>query len=327
MAKVSANYALANSAGYKFDIVKMGHHNYDQLAFYYKDDFPDVEVTRPDALVDMGRVHETCLVSVNGYVHSTVWSDNRFYIPFGTRSMLRSRQNSVGIVSLAGLSDTITKHPITSAMVFEDVGFSPYERVLITMPVAIEKPILIMAGYIVMENPEYFFRISDTTFVLRLDRLHYVEKLYELTTQRDIFRDLEVPVSDHNPTVVDGALIRSLGVIRKFLSTHNSFMVDLHTNGIQTQKVYTQHTTVPGTFRTGVRPVMPLFVGYGKLCEYKRVHDADGRHTVSVQDPTYSNHLFTQANIKATEVFNDHRKPGDRLRLSSAFFLDIYKET
>jgi len=29
MAKVSAVYALANSANYKFDICKMGEHNYD----------------------------------------------------------------------------------------------------------------------------------------------------------------------------------------------------------------------------------------------------------------------------------------------------------
>lgn len=327
MAKVSAVYALANSANYKFDICKMGEHNYDPLAFYYKQDFPDVRMTRPSYETDFDLINRLCLVTVNGFIHRTVLSNGEFYIQNGSKSMLRSRTNSVGILSLAALSTNITRQDILPSMVFEDVGFPPSERVIITLPTAVETPMLVMAGYLILENPEHFFRISDTSFVLRLDRLMYMEKLYELSAQRDIFADLEVPVSAHNPTMVDGATIRSIGVIRKFLSLENSFIVDLHTEAVSARKIYMQHTNTLGSFRSSVKPTLPLFVGYGKLCEYKRVHDAVNRYTISTQDAYYSNHVFSQSVQKTLDVYNDHRIPGDTVRLASAFMLDIYKET
>lgn len=326
MVKVSAQYVLANAANYQFNIVKMGHHNLDDLAYYYKEDFPDVEITRPGYTTDLGLIDQKCLVSVNGFIHSTVFSDGRLYIPNATKSMLRSRTNSVGILSLEGLTDQVTRQKLQTNMIFEDVGFTPFERVLISVPVAVQKPVLIMGGYIVFENPEYFFRISDNTFVLRLDRLLYVEKLYELSGYRDIFKDLEVPVSDHNLTMVDGAVVRSMATIRRFLSLDNSFLLDLHVPEISTQRIYMQHTNVLGSFRTSALPVLPLFSGYGKLCEYKRVHDADGRYTVSAQDAYYANHVFSASAPKTLDVYNDHRKPGDTVRLAQAFFLDIFRE-
>lgn len=326
MAKISAQYVLANAANFQFNIVKMGYNNYDPLAYYYKEDFPDIEITRQNYSTDFDVMNRLCLVTINGFVYSTVLSSGKLYVPGATKSMLRSRSNSVGVLSLEGITSNVTRQKIQSTMVFEDAGFTPFERVFISVPDAVQKPVLIIGGYIVFENPEYFFRISDNTFVLRLDRLLFVEKLFELSGYRDIFKELDVPVSAHNLSMVDGALVRSISTIRKFLSLDNSFLLDLHVSNLSTKRIYMQHTNVLGSFRTSSRPLLPLFSGYGKLCEYKRVHDADGRYTISTQDAYYANHVFSASAPKTLDVYNDHRKPGDTVRLAQAFFLDIFRE-
>ena len=68
---VKAKYVLAGDAGYKFNLVKLGSSNYDLTAAYNKDNLPDVEVTRPGIETDLSKLHNRCLLSVNGYFYLT----------------------------------------------------------------------------------------------------------------------------------------------------------------------------------------------------------------------------------------------------------------
>ena len=317
-------YQLASGANYRFHIAKIGRHEYDQLAYYFKENFPDVRITRHGATMDIDRLEATFLWSINGYVQNTVRDGEHLYIPGAVAGMLRSRCNKVGMLNFSGLTDKIKKLPITEQQVSADVNISAYEKVFITFDEPVVSPILVMAGYLIFENPEFFYRISDSTFVLHLHRVNYMEKLYELTKYRDIFKDLDVPVSPNNPTQVDTADVRSLATIKKFLSLGNSFVVDTgNPNGLKTEPLYLEKSNIPGNFRTHKLPILPMIVGFGKLTEYHKSEINDRRWTVYSQDAVYNNYLFSATNHHLINTYNGHRTPHTTYRQTQGFFLDI----
>lgn len=315
-------YTLASTANYKFNIVRMGFSNYDQVSYLYKTDFPDVEITRPDIAVDLGLIHSNYLVTVNGYVFNTVYTGGRLYLPLAAKSMLRSRANVVGMLNL-GKVGTPIKTAITPSMISLDLNTLAYDKVFITLPNPVAQPLLIMGGYIIPYNDQYFYRVSDNTFALCLSKLQYSEKLYELYKYRDIFADLGVDVSTTNPEMVDANVVRSQTVITKFLSLGNSFMVDLQTPTLSLKKVYLERSNVPGSFRTEVPPNLPMFVGCGKLCEYMVTGTADAKYLVTTQDMHYNNYLFSAMPALDVKVINNARVVGNTYSLTPAFFLEM----
>lgn len=326
MSEKHFNYQLANTAGYKFNIVKMGFNNYDELAYYHKDNFPDVEVTRPGTFTEMELLHTKCLMSVNGYVYPTQYVDERLYIQNATKSMLKSRTNHVGILSFNKLNENITKLPIDISMISSESPFTLYEKAIITFNQPIEKPILIACGYMIFEDPEFFYRVSDRSFALRLDRLNYIEKLYELNRTRDIFDELNIPTSVNNSSLFDADIARSDAAIISFLTSFNSFLVNLPIDNLHMDKLYLEHSTVPGNFRTEIEPNMPILVGYGKIGEYFKKKNNDTKWTVYLDDAYYNQHLISNMSFTDVKLYNDHRVVGDTYRLTRAYFLDMYTE-
>lgn len=321
------NYVLANISGYKFDIVKIGHSNYDKLAYYNKENFPDVEITRPGTDTDLSLLHNKSLMTVNGYVYPTEYISNRLYIPKATLSMLQSRNNNIGIISFNKLTTPLQKIQLTESMISTQSPFSLFEKAIITFPVNIIHPILIISGYMIFENSEYFYRISDTSFVLRMDKLNYIEKLYETQRYRNIFNELNIPVSVNNPSMIEAATARSNETITKFLTTFNSFLVNINTLTLTNSKIYLEHSNVPGNFRTEKEPTLPIIVGYGKLAEYHKTKTTDNKYTVYINDAYYNNHIFSNSSYNDITMYNDHRVIGSSYQLCQAFFLNITSTT
>lgn len=319
-------YILANSGGYKFNIDKMGEHVYDNLAYYHKDNFPDVVVTRPGTSTDLSLLHTRGIVTVNGYVYPTEIYNNKLYIPGGTKSLTKSRQNNIGILSFNSLTKDLNKIKLTQDMITPEYPTSMYEKVIITFNKDILHPILIIAGYPVFEHPEFFYRVSSTSFALRLDRLNFIEKLYELSRFRNIFDELEIPTSVNNISMIDAEIARSDTSIIKFLTLNNSFLIEVDCQSLTTRKIYLEHSNVPGNFRTELEPKLPIMSGYGKFTEYAKRKLNDTKYTVYITDQYYNNHLFSKLPKNEINIYNDHREVGNTYRLVEAFFLEITVE-
>lgn len=327
MATHHVRYMLGSSSNYRYNIVKIGFTEYDNLSYMHKKEFPDVEITRPGADTDLQRVHKTCLMTVNGYIYDSLYQAGRLYIPGATSSMLRSKANVTGVLDFSSFTRNLTRRAITSSMITTEPNILAYDKVFITFPTEVSQPMLVMGGYLIPYNPEHFYRVSDSSFALCLSKINYTEKLFETMRYRDIFKDLNVPVSTVNPQLVDANVVRSLATIRRYLSLSNSFVIDLATPNLSTRKVYLEHSNIPGVFRTQTAPNLPMVTGYGKLNEYNVTKNADNLYSVYAQDAFYNNHLVTHMPPQDTQVYNDHRVPGDVHRLSQGFFLDITTQT
>jgi len=323
MSTVTFQYSLANTSGYKFNITKIGFNNYDDLAYYNKENFPDIEITRPATDTDLKSLDSKALITVNGYVHNTTVIENRLYVANATKSMLRSRENNIGIFSFNSLPGVLTKTPITADMITPEAPFTLYEKAVITFNSPVNCPILVVCGYLIFENPEVFYRVSPNAYVLRMDKINYIEKLYELKRSRDIFTELDIPISPNNVSMIDANTVRSEVAITKFLTTFNSFLVDLPVNNLSVDRVYLEHSNIPGNFRTELEPTLPIMVGYGKLAEYSKRKTTENKYTVYVNDAYYNKHLFSNTSYGNINVYNDHRQVGSTYALTQAFFLKV----
>lgn len=322
---VKIKYQLANTAGYNFNLAEIGRNVYHPADFYSKDIFPDALVTRPNYPFNPEVIESHCLVSVNGFIHPVVLDNSKLYIKNANRirPMGNTPNNYIGILDFTGLPEPLERISITSDMVSAELDQPLFEKVIITTPKPTESVILIIAGYMVFEDPETFYRVSDTSFALRLDKLSFVEKLYELNRYTDIFSALGIDVSNANPSMIDYQQATSNETIMKFLTLFNSFMVNVPCANITATKVYLEHSKIPGTFRTEIDPTLPIVTGYGKLSEYAKRKTSQEKYSVYTVDSVKSNHLFTTVNQKGLSVVNDHRVMGNRLTLSQAYFLDI----
>lgn len=323
MSSEKVSYKLTVQAGYKANIAKIGDNTYDPIAYYHKANFPDVELTRPNTDTDLELIHRKCLLTVNGYIHPTVLDDKRLYIPNATESMLKTKANHIGLLSFGKLTSDLVKRPITLDMITPEAPATLYEKAIITFEEEIGSCFLVLAGYPVFEQSEFFYRVSDRSFVIRLDRLSYIERLYELSRYRNIFDDLGVEVSPNNAHMIDGTIVRGDAVISKFLTLNNSFLVEVPGYNITTKQIYLEHSNIPGNFRTELEPKYPLMGGYGKFVEYLATKPNDTKYQVQTADAYLNNHLFSKLSTARAKVYNDNRQVGNTYELSRAFFLEL----
>lgn len=323
MSTEKVTYKLTAQAGYKANIAKIGDNTYDPIAYYHKANFPDVEITRPNTDTDLELIHRKCLLTVNGYIHPTVFQDKRLYVPNATESMLKTKANHIGLLSFSKLSNDLVKRPITLDLITPESPSTLYEKAIITFEEAVGSCFLVLAGYPVFEQSEFFYRVSDRSFVIRLDRLSYIERLYELSRYRNIFDDLGVEVSPNNSHMIDGTIVRGDAVISKFLTLNNTFLVETPGYSLTVKKIYLEHSNVPGNFRTEINPGYPLLGGYGKFIEHLVVKVNDTKYQIQTTDAYLNNYLFSKLSTQKTNVYNDNRRVGNTYELSRAFFLEL----
>lgn len=323
MLEYKIQYRLAVASGYKANIVKIGREEYDLSAYQYKDNFPDIEITRPAIHTDLQLLDTKCLMTVNGYIYPTAYQSGRLYIPGATSSMLKSRSNQLGILSFNSLETNLKKTKITPAMISYEGAYSYFEKAIITFPEEVKDCFLVLAGYTVFEQSEFFYRVSDRSFALRLDRLNYVERLYELARYRNIYEELGLDVSVNNPNAFEVDTACSNLIVEKFLTLNNTFLVETPGYSIETNKVYLEHSNVPGNFRTEIEPNLPVVGGYGKFIEYKKKKHNLNKHTVYTTDAYMNNYLFTKMDRRELGMFNSNRVVGNTYSLSQAYFFEI----
>ena len=335
MATSHVIYKLMNNLGYKFSICQLGKNVYDDLAYYNKDNFPDIEITRPNIATDLTAIHNKALVTVNGYIYPTTYYNDKLYVANATKSMLKSRSNHIGLLSFLDLSNNINKLPIQPSMITTDPPFTLYQKAIITFNRDIGNFILSVCGYPIFENSEFLYRVSSNAIAIRLDRLNMLSKIYELSRYRDIITELEIPSSINNPSQISLENVYSEDTVVKFLSTFNSFLIEVPCDTLTTSPIYLERSHLPGIFTTQINKSYPIIVGNGKFSEHyvkRAVYNFDlseaerPSYKVHMNDAYYNNYAISSTSFSYTSMFNSSTLATDNYRLNRAFFLDIQME-
>lgn len=322
MATANLKYQLATSAGYNAELSDAVFNRYTPNGLYGKSSYKDVVLTRPNVETDLELLHTNCLLTVNGFVHTTEYVGGKLFILNAAKSMLKSKQNHIGLLSFDDRSINLNKIKITDEMILNDQPKSLYNKTLINFNKEIGQFILVIAGYMFFIDYQSIYRTSPSSIAVRFDILSYIERLYQLNKYRDIFTDLGISVRPNTANLIDPDQAESDAIIKKLLTLENSFLVEVPVSSMAVKKIYLEHSTIPSTFRTTHKPDLPLFCNYGKMLEYNKRKLANDRYTVSTLDARYNNYLLSQHN-NLSRVYTDQRLVGDTHRLAEGYFLNV----
>lgn len=322
MATAQVMYQDAVYSGYKLDIGLIGTNPYSDYPMWDKSVFPDAKIFRPHTNVDNQLLYNKALITVNGLIHSTELFNNELWIRNCTKTMLRSNNNHVGIISFSRNTPNLIKYPIEASFCSADIGLSLYQKVFITFPNEIKMPLLIIGGYMQFEEPGIFYRISPNSFALSINRLNYIDRLYETYQYRDIYHDLELTINPILPDLVDYDDATSDETIIKYLTLDNTFIVDLNVDSVSLDKIYLRHSTLPGSYIVEEEPTLPVISRNGKVVEYwKKFYN--NKYILRTSDSYYNNLLFSRLTDDDIRVINMNRDVRSTYRLNGSYFLSI----
>ena len=313
-------YSDAFRSNYKVDLTKIGYSLPDNYPISLKD---DAVLTRPKYSTNMRMLHTHALVTVNGYVHETDADDDHAYIYDAGKTLRKSRNNSIGILSFAEIGEINKIHLVEERIHTSPSSTSLYERTYIDtgMDLSGKSYFLVLGGYIILPEDQLLWKVNDTTLGLNLGNMPYVERFYESDADMDL-TTLNIERDQDNPGLFNINQLKSNEFIKSYLIARNSFVVVLNTNHMVYNKNYLRHSNLPGMFKAYQEPEYPLVVNYGRIAEYWKSQE-DGQWLCTVNDSYLRDYVidfYTETNL---ELINNHLVPMTPNKHSRGFLLEI----
>lgn len=305
---------------YKIEVAKIGYSLPDNYPITLKD---DAVVTRPKYPTNMRMLHTHALITVNGFVHETTADNDRAYIYDAGKTLRKSRNNSVGILSFAGISEVKKIHVGKEDIHTGATSTSLYERLYIDTKTDLtgKSYFLVLGGYIILPEDQILWKVNETSVAVNLGNMPYIERFYESDAVMDL-TSLEIERDLDNPGLFNINQLKSNEFIKSYFTARNSFMVVLDTNHMVYNKNYLRHSNLPGMFKAYQEPEYPLVVNYGRIAEYWKTQE-DGQWLCAVNDSYLRDYVidfYTETNL---ELINNHLVPMTPNKHSRGFLLEI----
>lgn len=315
-----AKYSDAFRSKYKIDIARAGIVTPDS---YPVDDMHDLMITRPGFSTDVSLLHSHCLLSVNGFYHMTDADDSKAYVYNGADTMRKGRNNQLGILSFLDVG-ALTKIKLQKDNIVGQTAESPLsEKIYFSVSEDLDNKsyILVLGGYLVFPETDIFWRNGTHSFALDLNRLRYLERIYEASLYMDMSA-LGLTSQSFAPDAINVQEVWSDAIIKNYLTLSQSYLVLVDIPYLLTNKIHLRHASLPGMFTAYQNPVYPLIVNDGKVAEYWKVHE-DGHWAVSVQDSFYRNYILSQQATTIADNINNHLVPNKPFHHSRGYLLEI----
>lgn len=288
-----------------------------------KRDLKDIEITRPMYATSMALLHSHCLVSVNGYYHMTDTDGSRVYVDNANTTLQISNNNNVGITSFLDVG-ALTKVPIDINNIHGDVVSGRLiDKVIFTVPEPLDNKsyLLILGGYMVLVEDGVFWRSGNDSFTLDMNKIPYIERIYESNSSIDL-SPLGLSSVSINPDAMAMSELRSDTVIAKYLTLSQSYLVVVDTPVLLSNKIHVRQSNLPGMFTAYQDPTFPLITAYGKLADYWKTYE-DNQWSVTVTDSFLRNYIFTFQATHPDALITDNLLPMLPFEHSRAFLLDL----
>ena len=315
-----STYSDAIRAGYKINTCVAGS---NLPANFPTTNKHDLLLTRPNYNTDMSLIHNYCLVSVNGYYHLTDTDSKVAYVYKGADTMRKSNNNTLGMLSFINVGK-LTKIPLTATNIKpQALNAFLKDKIYITTTASLDNMsyMLVLGGYLVFPEEGIFWRNGDNSFALDINKIPYLERLFESNLYIDL-SPLGLDKSSINPDLLNIPNAYSDSVLTNYLTLSQSYLVIIDVPYMATDRQYIRNCKMPGMFTSYVDPTQPLIVGHGRVAEYWKVYE-DGQWAVNTVDSYLRNYIaLSQSSDYEVNITNALRsdKPYNH---SEGFLLDI----
>jgi hypothetical protein len=273
----------------------------------------DLLLTRAHPSTSYSHFATHAMVSVNGFYHMLETDGTTgIYVKNAGRSLQKSKQNQVGILSFASVS-TLTHVPITTAMVKKRLtaemiaGTVPEGPLSSTCYVKLGRSLvgksvlMVIGGYLFLPDSDIVTRVSDDEFAVDFTRVPMLNRYYESRAYLDL-SSLGLSTTANNIDQISVPELYSDAVLTKYLTLSQSFFVVLDTPELYVQSYYVKKTGTPGMYISYQEPMYPLMVGGGRMPEYWPTKEED-RWSLSSHDAYARTKLYdTTDPLRLTSV-------------------------
>lgn len=312
-------YNDAFRANYKIEVSAPASH---PSSVVYPDDKTEVILSRRDT--NMQDVFDYCLVSINGFLHQTDTDGEKVYVLDGGKSLLKSRQNQIGLYSFEDIGK-IRQHKITPEMIYAGPGNSFLKNRayfdLSGIDTVGKTVMFVIAGYLYMPFDNHVQQVNDNTFLIDFNAVPVVERYFEALPYLD-FKSLGLPTKLASPTQVQLVEFFSDEVFMKYLTHPQSFVVVADTPRMFAERHYLKGYNVPGVYTSYFDASQPMVTANGRFAEYWKTKEI-GQWSLRVHDAYYHNRTFRSTDPADITAVTDSSQPYRTYRNSNAYLLSL----
>jgi len=321
---VVATYHDAHRAGYRAYPSRIGVSLDTNLPLSYK---KDLAINRPDFNTDLKDVFNTCLVTVNGYVHYLDFDGSILHVKDGGSTYLRTKDNQLGFINFSKIGKINCSHFNDADIkneVFPNEQLRPLnEKIILSLnkDITNKSVILSLGGYLIFPEENLFYQSGNNEFTLIPNSIDLVGKFLESYNYLDN-SSLGLDLSVQYPDRINIQEFLSDEVLRKYLMMSQTFIIIVDNPELYTNKIAIRRSTYPGMFVTYQEPIYPLITNHGKIGEYWKTHE-DGQWSVNVNDIFLKNFTLTDKLVSQLNVVTTAQNPTIPFYKTQGVFLRI----
>ena len=268
--------------------------------------------------------YKYCLCSVNGYIHRVDVSDNGIWIMDGMKTVKKSDDNSVGIISFKDVG-SLQIIPITKDMIYSQIENHPlYDQCYIDLKVNTDKKaiILVLGGYLHIYDWLTFRRISLNSIRIDFKNIPLFERYHESKRYLD-YSDAPIEKGYDDDGVAIGDLT-SDDFLKYYLTTPYSFIALIDNENIFVEREDITPEPIPGQYISYIKPDMPLINGRGRIVNYKQFKSKRlERWVLNTKENQYHNWGYLTTHYKDYNAITNSRDTQVPTDFSHAYFLRI----
>jgi hypothetical protein len=284
---------------------------------------------KPDAIlqqsgIDYQTFYESCLVSVNGFIHLTdTDQETGVWVINGMNSCILSKKNKIGIHNFQDLGQ-LTLIPITADMIYKQntrQSLCNQAYINVGQDLTQSTVMVVIGGYLHILDTKTFSLVGTESLMIDFNKNPLLERYYESKDYIDL-SNLALTASSYNPDAVSIEEITSDAAITALLTLSQSFIVLLNNQDISVNLVELERLQWPGCYASYVDPVYPLITGYGKLNEYWSVWEQP-RWAIKTADNLKAKYLFNTVPALEQITVSNQEDPMHPVSISPGYFLQI----
>lgn len=284
----------------------------------------DLLLTKDD--VDYKDAYRRLMVSVDGFIHRTSYSEDGLYVVDGARGRIDANQTSMSLIDFGGVGE-LQYVDIRPTMLYrpkDDVKHYRYAHLNLGVKTENKVVLLVIGGYPHILDNAYKV-IGDGLIQIDFNNYPIIQRYYESRHFIDWthvkFKDVGTMESQRK---VD-ELIRSESFIEGLLYSSQTFAVIIDEPDVYVERHQVEKTDLPGIYISTQRPTWPLESLRGRWLPYW-AHEEDDRWVVNVGDHSLPNYAFEHTGYESLYSVTDQKVPTQPYYRDRAFLVEIGKD-
>lgn len=257
--------------------------------------------------INVDHLKHRALFTVNGFLHRTVpWDEENVLIKDGGRSVLNSKNQTVGAISFAAIGD-LQQIPFTDGMISSVGSRQPLRKAAyINLGVDItNKSVMVsIGGYLHLEDAVVdVVSLNPGVIRVSLDDIDWVRRVFEM--RRHIGID-HLQLSESN-TFSRGIVVDELytdAFARRVLTMAQSFAIVVDTPTLWTEKLLISRSTFGCFHESPTEPLYPLVTQSGRMLDYW-YRNENGNWVLDIDPTMVRDYLYRTSSWKESGVASE----------------------